>query len=143
MARFCKQVLVLLLCIMCYSACQNGEDIGELYGQWQLEKITEDHSEVTLPDYAYWLCFQGPTVSARKTNESNHTFQEVFGNVQHSDDQLSMQFVAINKARNDTLLIENTLRFGKFEDVQLQVERLDNKQLILSKETVCWYFVRW
>lgn len=144
MARFFNYLLLIVCLTGTLVSCQNGDDVGGLYGQWKLESKTGGETIDLESSYAYWLCFQGDVVSLRKTNERNHTYQEVFGNNTFSDDQLSIQFVAINKAVNDTLLVEKTLELGNFTAVNLHVDRLDGKRLDLSRQNgISWHFIKW
>lgn len=144
MARFFNYLLLSVCLVAALVSCQNGDDVGELYGQWKLESKTGGETIDLESSYAYWLCFQGDVVSLRKTNERNHTYQEVFGNNTFSDDQLSIQFVAINKAVNDTLLVEKTLELGNFTSVNLHIDRLDGKRMDLSRQDgISWHFIKW
>jgi len=126
MARFFKS-LILLLCILLLSSCQEGGEAGDLFGQWRM--VGNDTK---------YISFSGSLTLLRSTDES-----EVFGNFQHVADSLFIQCYSIEALPLDTVVVEQTFGFSPFNNIRLQIESINTDHLVLSKDGRIWSFEKY
>ena len=126
MVRFFKYIAVScwLLAAGTLSSCQEGNEAGDLLGQWRMSGS----------DTRY-LNFSGSIASFRGINEG-----EVFGNFQHVGDSLFIQCYSIKEVLSDTLMVEESFGFKPFKNIRVKIESMDGDRLILSKEQQHWSF---
>ena len=126
MVRFFKYIAVScwLLAAGTLSSCQEGNEAGDLLGQWRMSGS----------DTRY-LYFSGSIASFRGINEG-----EVFGNFQHVGDSLFIQCYSIKEVLSDTLMVEESYGFKPFKNIRVKIESMDGDRLILSKEQQHWSF---
>jgi hypothetical protein len=126
MVRFFKYIAVScwLLAAGTLSSCQEGNEAGDLLGQWRMSGS----------DTRY-LYFSGSIASFRGINEG-----EVFGNFQHVGDSLFIQCYSIKEVLSDTLMVEESFGFKPFKNIRVKIESMDGDRLILSKEQQHWSF---
>ena len=126
MVRFFKYIAVScwLLAAGTLSSCQEGNEAGDLLGQWRMSGS----------DTRY-LYFSGSIASFRGINEG-----EVFGNFQHVGDSLFIQCYSIKEVLSDTLMVEESYGFKPFKNIRVKIESMDGDRLILSKEQQYWSF---
>lgn len=126
MVRFFKYIAVScwLLAAGTLSSCQEGNEAGDLLGQWRMSGS----------DTRY-LYFSGSIASFRGINEG-----EVFGNFQHVGDSLFIQCYSIKEVLSDTVMVEESFGFKPFKNIRVKIESMDGDRLILSKEQQHWSF---
>ena len=122
MARFFKS-LFLLSCIL-LTACQEGREAGELFGQWRMAGS----------DLNY-ISFSGSITWIRNLKEG-----EVYGNFQHTGDSLFIQCYSIEGEPKDTAIVEKTFGFKPFRNIRIKIESLTSDQLIVSQKGQTWSF---
>jgi hypothetical protein len=122
MARFFK-TLFLLSCIL-LTACQEGREAGELFGQWRMAGS----------DLNY-ISFSGSITWIRNLKEG-----EVYGNFQHTGDSLFIQCYSIEGEPKDTAIVEKTFGFKPFRNIRIKIESLTSDQLIVSQKGQTWSF---
>ena len=129
MVRFFKYIAVScwLLAAGTLSSCQEGNEAGDLLGQWRMSGS----------DTRY-LNFSGSIASFRGINEG-----EVFGNFQHVGDSLFIQCSSIYGSPADTTFIENAFGLKPFKNIRVRIDALDSDRLILSKESQSWNFYKY
>lgn len=123
MERFFKSS-VLMFCMLLLSSCQEGDEAGDLFGQWRL--VGHD---------TQYISFSGSLTLLRSTDET-----EVFGNFQHVGDSLFIQCYSIEALPLDTAVVEVTFGFTPFNNIRLRIEQLNTSQLVLSKDGRIWSF---
>ena len=122
MARFFK-TLFLLSCIL-LTACQEGREAGELFGQWRMAGS----------DLNY-ISFSGSITWIKNLKEG-----EVYGNFQHTGDSLFIQCYSIEGEPKDTAIVEKTFGFKPFRNIRIKIESLTSDQLIVSQKGHTWSF---
>ncbi len=122
MARFFK-TLFLLSCIL-LTACQEGREAGELFGQWRMAGS----------DLNY-ISFSGSITWIKNLKEG-----EVYGNFQHTGDSLFIQCYSIEGEPKDTAIVEKTFGFKPFRNIRIKIESLTSDQLIVSQKGQTWSF---
>lgn len=122
MARFFKS-LFLLSCIL-LTACQEGREAGELFGQWRMAGS----------DLNY-ISFSGSITWIKNLKEG-----EVYGNFQHTGDSLFIQCYSIEGEPKDTAIVEKTFGFKPFRNIRIKIESLTSDQLIVSQKGQTWSF---
>ena len=127
MARFFKYIFLFASLTFMLSACQEGGEAGDLFGQWRL----------TGSDKQY-ISFSGSICLFRNVHKG-----EVFGKFQHVGDSLFIQCVSIEKAPEDTTLVENTFGFKPFTNIRLRIDQLDDDNLVLSQGAQQWSFYKY
>lgn len=129
---------VALLAATCsLMSCQNGEDIGSLYGQWRLEQIVDETGEVHQPEGLY-LSFQGQVCWAKQVNDKTHGYQDVFASCRQVGDSLLLQYTSRYGYASDTSLVCKTFCFPSFDDCRLRIVRLDDTHLELASASRLW-----
>ena len=68
---------------------------------------------------------------------------QVYGNFQHQGDSIFIQCYSIKGDPSDTLIIENTFGFRPFNNIRLKIDRLDDDNLVLSKDNQRWSFYKY
>ena len=127
MARFFRNILLLTSYIFLLSSCQEGREAGDLLGQWRL---TDSESK--------YISFSGSITWIKNLNDN-----EVYGNFQHQGDSLFMQCFSKQGIAADTMLVEQTFGFGPFTDIRLKIDKLDDDNLVLSKDNQRWSFYKY
>lgn len=127
MARFFRNILLLTSYIFLLSSCQEGREAGDLLGQWRL---TDSKSK--------YISFSGSITWIKNLNDN-----EVYGNFQHQGDSLFMQCFSKQGIAADTMLVEQTFGFGPFTDIRLKIDKLDDDNLVLSKDNQRWSFYKY
>ena len=122
MARFFKS-LFLLSCIL-LTACQEGREAGELFGQWRM--AGSDLNYVSFSGSITWI--------------KNLKEGEVYGNFQHTGDSLFIQCYSIEGEPKDTAIVEKTFGFKPFRNIRIKIESLTSDQLIVSQKGQTWSF---
>lgn len=117
-------MLLLTCCLLLPTACQEGGEAGDLLGQWRMAGS----------DTKY-ISFSGTLTLVRSIQEG-----EVFGKFQHRGDSLFMQYYSVSGSRRDTVIIEEGYGFRPFTDVRVKIEKLDDRQLVISKGDRRWSF---
>lgn len=139
MARYYSLLLALLCCL---SACQNGEDMGELYGMWRLETIHTQQKDVHPTDL--YLCFQSNVVEAKEVNDRSHGYVDLFGTVHQEADVLTMSFVEINPSVvTCQYLLGKRFCFPEQDPLVLTIRQLDGTTLTLRDGDMEWQFVKY
>lgn len=127
MARFFRNIILLTSYIFLLSSCQEGGEAGDLWGQWhQADSDTK------------YISFSGSITWIKNLNDN-----EVYGNFQHQGDSLFMQCFSKLGIAADTMLVEQTFGFGPFTDIRLKIEKLDDDNLVLSKDNQRWSFYKY
>ena len=127
MARFFRNILLLTSYIFLLSSCQEGREAGDLLGQWRL---TDSESK--------FISFSGSITWIKNLDDN-----EVYGNFQHQGDSLFMQCFSKQGIAADTMLVEQTFGFGPFTDIRLKIDKLDDDNLVLSKDNQRWSFYKY
>lgn len=127
MARSFRNILLLTSYIFLLSSCQEGREAGDLLGQWRL---TDSESK--------YISFSGSITWIKNLDDN-----EVYGNFQHQGDSLFMQCFSKQGIAADTMLVEQTFGFGPFTDIRLKIDKLDDDNLVLSKDNQRWSFYKY
>ena len=127
MARFFRNILLLTSYIFLLSSCQEGREAGDLLGQWRL---TDSETK--------YISFSGSITWIKNLNDN-----EVYGNFQHQGDSLFMQCFSKLGIAADTILVEQTFGFGPFTNIRLKIDKLDDDNLVLSKDNQRWSFYKY
>lgn len=109
------------------TACEEGSDAGELYGQWRL-----------IGGENVYVSFSGSLVIMRKTSVA-----EVYGNFQHVGDSLFMQYYTYKEEPLDTLTMEEELHFRPMNNVRTRITELSGKRLTLTRGGETWNFEKY
>ena len=133
MARYFKQFIVhsskfIVLFSLLFSSCQEGREAGDLLGMWRL---TDSNSN--------YISFSG-AVTLFRNGKGN---VEVFGNFQHKGDSLFIQCFSKKGDRSDTILVEESFGFRPFTNIRLKIEKLDDDNLVLSKDNQRWSYCKY
>lgn len=133
MARYYKYwaVSCWLLAVGMLFSCQEGGEAGDLLGQWRMVG-TDTH----------YMAFSGSLTVFRMISGSELKSQ-VYGNFQHQGDSIFIQCYSIKGDPSDTLIIENTFGFKPFTNIRLKIDRLDDDNLVLSKDNQRWSFYKY
>ena len=127
MARFFRNIILLTSYIFLLSSCQEGGEAGDLWGQWhQADSDTK------------YISFSGSITWIKNLNDN-----EVYGNFQQQGDSLFMQCFSKLGIAADTMLVEQTFGFGPFTDIRLKIDKLDDDNLVLSKDNQRWSFYKY
>ena len=122
MASYCK--LLILALASCLSACHEGGEAGDLFGQWRLAGSD-----------ALYVSFSGSVTLFRAVGKG-----QVFGNFQHQGDSLFVQCVSVKGEKRDTAIVEDTFGLKPFTDIRLKIETLSSDRLQLRKDNQTWSF---
>jgi len=145
MARFSKHfILFLSVYFFAYLmfSCQNGEDIGELYGQWKLDEATDINGESFVKDGMY-LSFQSRVACVKQVNHITHGYQDVFAAFRQEGDSLLFHFSSSSHSVDDTVMVCRTFRFEPFINTRLHIVKSSDRNLILEDHGTCWYFSKY
>ena len=125
MERYFKYIAIscwLLAVSSLFTACQEGGDAGELFGQWRLT----DKEDM-------YVSFSGTITQFRKNNG-----QAVFAKFQHVGDSLFMQCSSTYKQKTDTTMAEDEFGMKPFTNIRVKIDALDSERLLLSKDGRHW-----
>lgn len=130
MARFSKYLLPSLL-FYCFiallSSCQEGNEAGDLFGQWRMEGSDTK-----------FISFSGSIVWAR-----DNVYGEAYGTFLHQGDSLFMQCHSIKGSAGDTIAVEQSLGFRPIDNIRVRVATLDDDRLVLTKDGQTWSFYKY
>lgn len=142
MARYFRLFLLILVSSL-LSACQNGEDMGRLYGLWRLESIQTEQQELLHPTDLY-LSFQSEVVEAKEVSEGSHGYVCLFGTARHDDDHLTMHFTELDTTIvTRRYLLEQRFHFPAQDPLILQISKLNGTTLTLQEGQSEWRFVKY
>ena len=127
MARYFKHLFLIISSFILLFSCQEGSEAGDLLGQWRL---TDSETK--------YISFSGSITWIKNLNDN-----EVYGNFQHQGDSLFMQCFSKLGIAADTMLVEQTFGFGPFTDIRLKIDKLDDDNLVLSKNNQRWSFYKY
>lgn len=140
MARFYNYIVSLVF-VCLFSFCQNEENIGDFYGQWALKQSCVDNQ---IKDYSnLYLSFQGKVAWAKRVNEVNHTYGDVFGNVSFQGDSIFLHFVQQNETTSPKSLIEGDFRFKNADNARFMVHCISNSSFCLTSGNDKWLFEKY
>lgn len=146
MARSSKRFIFKLAIAVCIAstmvACQNGDDIGVLYGQWQLDETIEASGERTELEGLY-VSFQSGTSWVKQADDQTHSYRDVFAAFQQVGDSLFMHYTSRYGQAADTSLVCRTMWFPSFDDCRLRIITLDGSHLELATESRHWRFSKY
>jgi len=144
MERYYKYFLSITVCLfgLSVTSCQNGADIGDLYGQWRLDEAIDADGVSFLKDGMY-LSFQDKVACVKQVNYTSHGYQDVFASFLQEGDSLFFHFSSNNHAADDTAMVCRTFRFEPFTNARVHVVKSDAKHLILDKQGICWKFSKY
>lgn len=75
------------------SSCIDGDNTGDLYGQWQITSISDNGREISAPNNLF-LAFQGEIVKARISDVENYNYTFIPGKFTEKQDSLILSFYA-------------------------------------------------
>lgn len=124
-----KYIISFILIISTFFSCtRNDGNIGPWFGMWRIESIINNEIEESINDK--YICFQSQVVCLRLIKE-NHEYDECYG---------------LYEIRNNKIVF--TLDEGKMyvaeeflfssPEIILNIEKITDKQLILSYEGKIW-----
>ena len=122
MVKFYK--LLAISCWLLAASCQEGREAGNLWGQWRM-------------DAQHYLSFSG-SVAWFKTSGA-----EVYGTFQHQGDSLFIQCSSIYGEAIDTITVERDFGMRPFTNIRLKIEKLNDDDLVLSKDGHTWSFYKY
>lgn len=142
MARYFRLFLLFLVSSL-LTACQNGEDMGQLYGLWRLESIQTEQQELLHPTDLY-LSFQSEVVEAKEVSEASHGYVCLFGAAQHDVDHLTMHFTELDTTIvTCRYLLERRFHFPAQDPLILQIHELNGTTLTLREGQSEWRFIKY
>lgn len=123
---------------MVLGACRNEDNIGDLFGQWQLVQYSENGVGVNpAAGSQCYISFEDHTAWVKSVDADIHDYQSVFASYEHRGDSLVMEFIT-RYGQSDSLLIEQILHFPSFSNSRFGVSKLDKESLILQSESKVW-----
>jgi len=131
MARFFKHTLA--ICCLLLTACQEGGEAGDLFGQWRLTETSIHDSQQTV-DNTY-LSFSGSIALFRCPGKN-----EVFAKFQRSADSLFIQCTSIYGSPADTAFVEQVFHMKPFTDIRVKVDAIGGERLAISQGERQWLF---
>lgn len=131
MVRYYKHLFLLISSIFLLCSCQEGREAGDLWGQWKMVSDNSKH-----------VAFSGATTVFREI-EGNKLIHQIYGSFQHQGDSLFIQCHSIEGDPLDTLTIENDYGFKPFTNIRLKIDKLDDDNLVLSKDSQRWSFYKY
>lgn len=129
MARYFKHLLPLISYLLFLTACQEGRDAGDLFGQWRKGDSSTEY-----------MSFSGPVAVFRSSKDMG---RQVFGNYQRQGDSLFIQCFSKKGAVEDTIIVEKWFGLRPLNDIRLKVESLADDQLIVSKDGQIWNYYKY
>ena len=129
MARYYKYwaVSCWLLAVGMLSSCQEGREAGDLWGQWRM--VDSDTKYISFSGSIVWL--------------KNLVEGDVYGNFQHIGDSIFIQCYSVKGEPSDTILVEKSFGFRPFSNIRLKIDKLDDDNLVLSKDNQRWSFYKY
>ena len=129
MAKYFKLLAISywLLAIGSLTACQEGGDAGDLFGQWRLDG--SDSKYISFSGAVTWL--------------QDLEVGEIYGTFQHQGDSLFMQCYSKLGEKRDTVVVEQSFGFSPVNNIRLRIVTLDNDNLTLSKDGKTWKFYKY
>ena len=127
MAKFYK--LLAISCWLLAASCQEGREAGDLWGQWRLADGDRLH-----------INFSGHVA---RLQDTRHAGLFVYGNFQHQGDSLFLQCYSAKDEAKDTTMVEEAFGFKPFANIRLKIEKLNNDDLVLSKDGRTWSFYKY
>ena len=127
MAKYFKHLILLTSAICLLSACQEGGDAGDLFGQWRLDGA--DSKYISFSGSVTWL--------------QDLEVGEIYGTFQHQGDSLFMQCYSKKGEKRDTIVVEQSFGFTPVNNIRLRIVTLDSDNLTLSKDGQTWKFYKY
>ena len=121
--------------LFAFTACQEGGEAGELWGQWRMADSEED--------YAKYVSFSGPVLMFKGILKGDLYGREVYGNFQHVGDSLFIQCCSVKEQLSDTTMVEDRFGFKPFNDIRVKIVTLDGDDLVLDKNGQTWRFYKY
>ena len=143
MAGYFKIWFWWLLALPLLVSCQNaGEDIGDLYGMWRVERIV-DAGQTICPTELY-LSFHGNVVEAKHANSALHGYEHMFGSLRVDTNSVTMRFIEIDISvvSKESLLYQG-FHFPQTESFTLSMRLSDSKTLCLACDDVQWLLTKY
>ena len=122
MARFFKSVI--LMASLFLTACQEGREAGDLFGQWRMAGSQTNY-----------ISFSGAITWLQSLDKG-----DVYGNFQRQGDSLFIQCYSIEGTPLDTAIVEKSFGFKPFGNIRVKIESLTSDKLIVSKNSQTWSF---
>lgn len=131
-------VVCLSLVIMAGCTRHNG-DIGDLFGEWRLERLTADGQETELYDDSsdgpllYTWAFQGNIIRINTIYAHNRVF-DCFGTWMRDDDLLELCFIYHDNSQGTDYLYNppEAMCFSPDGVTRLHIDRLTGKKMEVS-----------
>lgn len=141
MERFYKYIILFILPTLLLVSCQNEENIGDFYGQWALKQSCVDDQ---IKEYNnLYMSFQGKVAWAKRVNEANHTYGDVFGNVTFQGDSIFIRFIQQNESTSLKSLIEDDFRFKNADNARFMIYSISKSKLCLTLGNDKWLFEKY
>lgn len=138
-------IFTAIIAIGCITSCmQNDGYIGELYGQWRLEKIVSPDTTHAC-DTVFWA-FQADIFSIRKVDYNSYVSMALTGLYRHREGTMQLNFY--NRwghevvTAEDTTLMLNELKSLYIDEMSpiFDVKNLDWKNMELEYNNRNYYF---
>lgn len=132
--------IVMLLLAGLIVACKEEDDIGDLYGQWQL---TEVHlgTATQYPTRAF-IAFQNDCVFARLTEVDDHYTEAITGGFRQYGDSISLCFYIDDQKEGAEIVHSYLSEYFFFpephNDIPFAIRQIDSDRLILSQKECEW-----
>lgn len=127
MAKFFKNIYIVVSCVVLMVACQEGNEAGDLLGQWRMNDS----------DTKY-VRFSGNLAYIDELGVGG-----VWGHFVKDGDSLFIQCYSIERQAQDTLIVEDDFGFKPFENIRLRVECITDDRLLLSGNGQTWSFYKY
>lgn len=150
MLQTLQNIFLALVLFYSMTSCQENGNIGDFYGQWQLQEIQTPEGNNTYNKS--FLAFQTNVVFARILTDA-HYADAVEGVWQQMGDSIRLSFYTGNSLHTtdlqDETARENVIRYlekdfgmeGEPENLRFAIEQLDGNRLILSRDKkYFWHF---
>jgi len=135
---FLHTLLCLLVCLI--SSCKEENDIGDLYGQWQITRIERGNTSLS-PTRAF-LAFQNDCVFARLIEVDDHYTVAITGGFRQMGDSISLCFYIDEENEgaeaNHSYLSEDFSFPEPHNDIRFEIKQLDSHNLILCQGDNLW-----
>lgn len=128
--------VMLLLTAGCTS---NNGDIGEIFGQWKLERIdTQGMATDPTPGLTMTWAFQNTTVRVLQMTDA-HQSRESYGNFRIADETLFLDFAD----EDYPMLIPDIPRQSEWQILHLDKSKLTVRYQYPDESSMIWYFKKW
>lgn len=127
MAKFFKNISLVVSCVVLMAACQEGSEAGDLLGQWRMNGSDTKYVK-----------FSGNLAYIEELGTGG-----AWGHFVKDGDSLFIQCYSIEQTAQDTLIVEDDFGFRPFEDIRLRVECITDDRLLLSGNGQTWSFYKY